>query len=282
MTARRTGSIPWRLPGSRVRYADVKGEREAELVRLAQAGDRGAKGTLVEAHDALVYDTVKRYFERGVDVEEIMQEGRLGLLRALETFDPSRGTTFATYAVAWIRHRAAYYLSEHCADIRVTPKVRAAFNRLLRRGGSLSDLDRSTSAADRMLRENVVALVPPVRLDAPRDGLRFRGEDHFGTALDKLPSKELLPDEELDRARTAAQLRDRVVEAVDSLPAPEREVILRRFPLDPHVEPESQVEIASDFRAARKPGPLTRQRIQQVEARAARLLRARLGGMSAA
>lgn len=257
---------PPQLIRGKIRHADIKGPREAELILLAKGGDRRAAGTLVEAHDALVYMTVRRYFGHGVDSEEVMQEGRLGLLHAVEKFDPDRGTAFGSYAVYWIRHYAAKYVSEHCSDIRVAAKVRAAYGQKIRKNKSVAELTSSPRAVDRALAEHLLAVIPPARLDAQTS--HWQTGDSFGSLADKLTADAPPPDEMLDRARLEAALAAILPRAVQALPARMREIVSRRYPLDAS-EPESLEQIGVSV-------GLSRERIRQIEVMALDLIVRRL------
>lgn len=269
-------SLLRKLFNLKVRHADIKGERELELIRLAKTGDRRAKSTLDQAHLPLVYLTVRRYFGHGVDAEDLIQEGRLGLQHAVDKFDESFGVTFATYALRWVRHYAQNYLSQNCADIRVTPKIREAYGRMRRQGKTQADLAQSTDPADRRLLANIDAVVPAVSLDAP---LMNRIEHQEGGELhDQIAAGGALPDEALAEARLSKYRADAVADVLRSLSPRELEVVLRRYPLDDEIEPQSQVEIGQSFASANggRGGKLTRARIQQIEASALRRLAAKL------
>lgn len=266
---------------SRIRHADIKGERELELIRLAKAGDRRARATLDQAHLPLVYQTVRRYFGHGVDADDLIQEGRMGLQHAIGKFDESHGVTFATYALRWVRHNAAIYLSQHCSDIRVAPKVRAAYGRMLRQGKTAQDLLASDCQDDRTLLANLDAVMPAARLDAPSQFAPDRVGGEVGVFGDRVAVDGPLPDEALDAARLRALREALVCKAVSSLPTQELEVVVRRYPLDEDVEPQSQVEIGQNFASANRGrgGEVTRQRIQQIEAAALSRLKARISAL---
>jgi RNA polymerase sigma factor (sigma-70 family) len=253
-----------RLFGTKVKHSDIAGDRELELVRLARAGDRDARHVLDQAHLPLVYSTVRRYFGHGVDEEDLIQEGRMGLQHAVEKFDESFGVKFATYAAKWVRARAALYLSEHCADIRVTPKTRAAYGRMVRRGGRIDDLAASPDVGDRTLLENIAAVLPALSLDMPVHGAG-RDAAAFSTLGDLVPGDGLPQDEAVARARAGALRGELVARLVAELPPREREVVVRRYLPEGRAEPETQHEIALSFGHARGGKPVTRQRIQQIE-----------------
>lgn len=254
----------------KVTHAEIRGERELELIRRAKAGDRGAREVLDAAHLPLVYLNVRRYFGHGVEEEDLLQEGRLGLQHAVDKFDESKGVPFANYAAIWIRSRAAIYLSECCGDVRVAPKVRGAFSRKIREGTPVDDLAASPRLDDRTLHRNIVAVLPTVSLDEPVPHWTRDGQET--TVGERVPSGAEPPDEALDGARLARSRAVRLRELVDALPPAEREVVARRYPLDPDAEPEMQVTIAADWRGR----AVTRQRIQQVEVAGLERLRVRL------
>ena len=170
----------------------VKARRSRSAVRV-----RACVSAIVASNKGLVYQHARRWRGRGVDLEDLVQVGMLGLLRAIDSFDPLRGFAFSTYAIHWIRHHIRREVQNTASTVR-TPVWKQARRR-----------------ADGT-RERAVC----VTLDAPLDG-----EDGSCTRLDTLPDTGALPDEQTDdRARAHAVHR-----LLAQLPDGERAVIVARY-----------------------------------------------------
>ena len=230
---------------------------ELDLIRRYQAGDRQAGAALLAAHAGLVYAYARRCFVRAVDPDDVLQEARLGFLRAVDRFDPARAASLATYAVCRIRQRVARYVQDHGSTIRVPVDQQITLRRLRR----ASEEEReATIAADEHLRAARLAL-RSLSLDAPAV-VRGDGEEAL---LDTREAEGPTPEEAAIEAEEG-RLSDEVQRAWERLTERERDVLRRRC-----MEGQTLEEVAGTYR-------LTRERVRQIEAKALHRLRARLGG----
>ena len=203
-----------------------------ELARRLEEGDHDARQRLVNANLRLVVAIAKRYQGRGVLLEDLVQEGNLGLIRAVERFDYRRGFRFSTYAAWWIRHRITRAIANQGRTIRLPVHVVDLVNKMSRVSAGLTQtLGREPDdgeVADEMglsveeLLEIRATASAPLSLEMPLDGDEG-DEDEMGDLLESRAVGR--PDERLaDR-----MLRERVRETMETLPLREREVVARRF-----------------------------------------------------
>lgn len=203
-----------------------------ELARRLEGGDPDARQRLVNANLRLVVAIAKRYQGRGVLLEDLVQEGNLGLIRAVERFDYRRGFRFSTYAAWWIRHRITRAIANQGRTIRLPVHIVDLVNKISRVSAQLTQtLGREPDdgeVADEMglsveeLLEIRATATAPLSLEMPLDG-NDGDEDEMGELLESHTVGR--PDERLaDR-----MLRDRVRETMETLPLREREVVARRF-----------------------------------------------------
>ena len=209
--------------------------RDSEVIELArrlEGGDLDARQRLVNANLRLVVAIAKRYQGRGVLLEDLVQEGNLGLIRAVERFDYRRGFRFSTYAAWWIRHRITRAIANQGRTIRLPVHIVDLVNKISRVSAQLTQtLGREPDdgeVADEMglsveeLLEIRATASAPLSLEMPLDG-NDGDEDEMGDLLESRAVGR--PDERLaDR-----MLRDRVREMMETLPPREREVVARRF-----------------------------------------------------
>jgi RNA polymerase sigma factor (sigma-70 family) len=238
---------------------------EIALARRVQAGDEAAKARLTEANLRLVVQVARRYLNRGLPLPDLIEEGNLGLLRAVDKFDGERGTRFSTYAAWWVRQAIVRALANQARTIRLPVHVELLLGRYAREQKRLSqELGRAPTSAELaaalgMDVEQVEELEEirqrPASLETP---LR-EGE---GRVVDLVADPSPGPSDAV-----GALLRERadLVSVLDDLAANERVVLRRRFGLDG--EPPETLE------AIGRRLSLTRERVRQIEAGGLRKLR---------
>lgn len=237
-------------------------DNEREVLTRTVADGIAARGRIVEANIPLVEWVARRFMGQRSDIDDLVQEGCFGLIRAAELFNPEKGFRFSTYALPWIRQSMAGSGGGRFAEMHVPMKVRQEINHVLRTTDELTaELHRTPTREEIASRchiatgrvDELLDLIPHVEsIDAP-----MSDESDSGTAGEKIPDPNA---EDVSDAIEAEDVRVLIVSLISDLEEPERTVLSRRFGLtDGRVH--TLDEVATDYN-------LTRAALRQMELRA--------------
>lgn len=240
--------------------------REIDLVLLAQSGDRGATQELVDAHIRLVYKVARRYRCRTYSLDDLVQEGVVGLLHAIQRFDTTRGFRLSTYAMHWIRQAIARAVEQNdriihvpmhaSAEIRQIAQARDAFQQSRGRTPSDAELAEITGLDEERVSQLAAAMTDAVSLEA------MVGHEQDHSLLDSAEDPMAL-DPEQDAV--LGVYRAHLHSLMDTLRPREREIIEQRFGINGR-QPRTLDDLSREMR-------VSRERVRQIEVQAMRKLR---------
>ncbi len=239
---------------------------EVEIAQRMAEGDQDAKQQLAEANLRLVVSIAKRYVGRGMLFLDLIQEGNLGLIKAVEKFDYRKGYKFSTYATWWIRQAITRAIADQARTIRIPVHMVETINKLIRVNRQLlqeygrdprpDEIAKEMGITEEKVREIIKIAQEPVSLETP---IGEEEDSHLG---------DFIPDDDAPAPAEVVAgtlLKEQLMDVLDTLTPREEKVLRLRFGLDDG-KARTLEEVGREF-------AVTRERIRQIEAKALRKLR---------
>lgn len=248
------------------KYPLLSADEEKELSRRIKEGDNAAFDKLVMSNLRLVVSVAKKYIGKGLDLDDLIQNGCLGVMTAARKFDYEKGYRFSTYATWWIRQAVTRAIADQARTIRIPVHMVETINKLIRanrmlvqklgREPSVAELSEELQMSEDKVREIQRIALDPVSLETP---IGEEDDSHLGDFIED--DKAAAPQD----VATFTILKEQLMAILDEL-TPREEMVLRlRYGLDDG-HPRTLEEVGKEFH-------VTRERIRQIEAKALRKLR---------
>ena len=244
----------------------LNADEEIDIAQRMEQGDEVAKKKLTEANLRLVVSIAKRYVGRGMLFLDLIQEGNLGLIKAVDKFDYRKGYKFSTYATWWIRQAITRAIADQARTIRIPVHMVETINKLIRVSRQLlqeygreptpDEIAKVMNISESKVREIIKIAQEPVSLETP---IGEEEDSHLG---------DFIPDDDAPAPAEAASftlMKEQLLDVLDTLTPREEKVLRLRFGLDDGHQ-RTLEEVGKEFK-------VTRERIRQIEAKALRKLR---------
>ena len=245
--------------------------KETELWQKARKGDKKAENALLKMHLRLVVPIAKRYLRKGIDLMDLIEEGNLGLLQAVQRFDPKKGFRFSTYAVHWIEQYIKKWVDEQISAIKLPPHAwdnlrgwMKTWDKLkleLGREPTLREMSIKLNLSEKQVRSILDSMSAAYGVDSLSVAINEEEDSSLENVIPDIPESN--PDTKMLMQSTNALM----ISILNELSQREKEVLIMRFGVD-RQEPYTLLEVANKF-------GVSRERVRQIEERAISKVRKR-------